>query len=289
MSISPGNSAPPLPHRILAVKAKPAAVISATTDKSGSEREGSTLPSVPEGTAPKASTSLQTNALAARPAPAAPAAWPDVLPTVATVGASEPSAVLADASAESIGPKTDTEEPDGAESTARGGQRTVNTGITAAPMVLALALGLVAAGAVTRVVMKIAAARRAILMIGHPEADGVDDQWQPGRPNGQEHGFVDELQEGEAVTSAASNYESPHPSHAGDEWPEHSLGGGTSRMNEISDDTLAQLSRDLHKALLADGSWPRNMTARAHEARRHGAAGAARGKRVAGGVRSHAS
>jgi hypothetical protein len=57
MSISPGNSAPRLPHvRILAVKPKLVAAISATTDKSvqGSGQEGSTGPSIPEPPAPKA-------------------------------------------------------------------------------------------------------------------------------------------------------------------------------------------------------------------------------------------
>jgi hypothetical protein len=111
---------------------------------------------------------LQTNAQAAGPAPAAPAAWP------ATVGAPEPGAVLADAGAESVGPKTDTQVPDGTEGTARGGEPTINAGIagslTATPMLLTLALGLVAAGAVTRVVMKIAAARRAAVMIDHPSS-----------------------------------------------------------------------------------------------------------------------
>jgi hypothetical protein len=290
MSISPGDSAPPLPHdRILTVKPKLA------TNKSvqGSGQEGSTGSSIPEVSAPKPSTSLQTNAQAAGPAPAAPAAWPDVVPTVATVGAPEPGAVLADAGAESIGLKTDTQVPDGTESTARGGEPTINAGmagsLTATPILLTLALGLVAAGAVTRVVMKIAAARRAAVMIDHPESDGVDDQWRPERRNGPEHGLVDEPQESELVTSAASNYES-HPSRAGDEWPEHSLGeGSASQTNEISEDTLAQLSRDLHKALLADGSWPRNMTARAHEARRHGGTAPARGASVAGRVRSLAS
>ena len=182
---------------------------------------------------------------------------------LATVGTPEPGAVLADAGAESVGPKTDTQVPDGTESTARGGEPTINAGmagsLTATPMLLTLALGLAAAGAVTRVVMKIAATRRAIAVFDHAECDWVDDQWQPERRNGQEHGFVDEPQEGESVTSAASNYES-HPSRAGDEWPEHSLGeGSASQMNEISEDTLAKLSRDLHKALLADGGWPAHM------------------------------
>ena len=137
----------------------------------------------------KPSTSLQTNAQAAGPAPAAPAAW------LATVGAPEPGAVLADAGAESVGPKTDTQVPDGTESTARGGEPTINAGMagspTATPMLLTLAIGLVAAGVVTRVVMKIAAARRAAIMIDHPEFDWVDDQWRPERRNDPERGFVD--------------------------------------------------------------------------------------------------
>ena len=293
MSISPGNSAPRLPHvRILAVKPKLVAAISATTDKSvqGSGQEGSTGPSIPEPPAPKAST---TNAQAAGPAPAAPATWPDVFPTVATVGAPEPGAVVADAGAESVGPKTDTQVPDRTESTARGGEPTINAGLadslTAMPMLITLALGLVAAGAITRVLMKIAAARRASVMIDHPDSDRVDDQWRPKRHNDQEHGFVDEPQEDEPVISAVSNEESRRPSRAGYEWQENALGGSTSQMNEIGEDTLAQLSRDLHKALLADGSWPRNMTARAHEARPHSATGPARGTSVAGRVRSHAS
>jgi hypothetical protein len=110
-----------LPHvRILAVKPKLAAAISATTDKSvqGSGQEGSTGPSIPEPPAPKAT---------AGPAPAAPATWPDVLPTVATVGAPEPGAVLADAGAESVGPKTDTQAPDRTESTARGAVNRLST------------------------------------------------------------------------------------------------------------------------------------------------------------------
>jgi hypothetical protein len=271
MSISPGNSAPRLPHvRILAVKPKLAAAIGATTDKSvqGSGQEGSTGPSIPEPPAPKASTS-RANAQAAGPAPAAPATWPDVFPTVATVGAPELGAVLADARAESVGPKTDTQVPDGTEGTARGGEPTINAGmagsLTATPMLLTLALGLAAAGAVTRVVMKIAATRRAIAVFDHAETDWVDDQWQPERRNGQEHGFVDEPQGSELVTSAASNYESLHPIRAGDEWPEHSLGEGCAfQINEITkrEDTLAQLSRDLRKALFVGGCGPRNKTAR---------------------------
>ena len=112
-----------------------------------------------------------------------------------------------------------------------------------------------------------------------------------GDPSGTtiKSGFVDEPQEDEPVISAVSNEESRRPSRAGYEWQENALGGSTSQMNEIGEDTLAQLSRDLHKALLADGSWPRNMTARAHEARPNSATGPARGTSVAGRICSHAS
>jgi hypothetical protein len=132
-------------------------------------------------------------------------------------------------------------------------------------MLLTLALGLVPAGVVTRVVVKIAAARRAGIMIDHPESDRVDDQWRPERRNGPEHRFVDEPQEGELVPSAASDYES-HPSRSEDEWPEHSLGEARAfQINEITkcEETLAQLSRDLHKALFVGDCGPRNKTARA--------------------------
>jgi hypothetical protein len=73
-------------------------------------------------------------------------------------------------------------------------------------MVLTLALGLVAAGAASRVVMKIAAARRTIEMTNRPESEWVDAQWKSEGRNSQEHEFVDELHEG-AVTSATTNYE----------------------------------------------------------------------------------
>ena len=81
----------------------------------------------------------------------------------------------------------------------RGGEPTINAGMAGSPTVMLLthALGLVAAGVVTRVVVKIAAARHAAIMIDHPESDRVDDQWRPERRNGPEHRFVDEPQESE--------------------------------------------------------------------------------------------
>jgi hypothetical protein len=203
---------------------------------------------------------LQTSAQAVGPTPAAPAEWTN-LPTVATVRA-EPGTVLADAGTQSVDPKTATTVPDEAESTGRGGKQTVAASVTAAPMVLTLALGLVAASAASRAVMKIAAARRAIHTTNRPEADWVDDQWQSEGRNGQEHEFVDELHEGDAVTSATTNYEPLHPSRFGEEWAEHAVVEGRSfEMNEIPkrEDTLARLSRDLHRALFSGSCGRRNM------------------------------
>ena len=233
VSISPGDSAPSLPQvKMLAVKPKPAPVISATTDKlvQRSAQEGSTAPSIPEAPAPQASTSSQTSAQAAGPAPAAPVAWPDAPPAVATVKAQEPSAVPTDAPAESVSPKADARASDDAESTARGGEPTTNAGmagsLTATPMemLLILALGLVVVGTLSRVVMKI------------PESDWVDDQRQHEWRNDQDHGSVDERQEDHSLISPASDYSPRHPLRADDERLDNARGeGGTFQItNEIS-------------------------------------------------------
>ena len=58
---------------------------------------------------------------------------------------------------------------------------------------------------------------------------------------------------------AASNYGTLHPSLAGDKWPEHALDEERAfQMKEVTkrEDTLAQLNRDLHKALFVGGYRP---------------------------------
>jgi hypothetical protein len=253
MSTSPGDSNPSFSNaRVLALKPKRASVVTAAI--SVSEQEARPEPQVPEAMASITSTSLQTSAQVIGPTTAAPA-QPDALAT----DRAEPGTVLAAAATQSLEPKAATKVPDEAESTGRGGKQTVAASLTAAPMVLTLALGLVAAGAASRVVMKIAAARRAIEMTNRPESDWVDVQRQSEGRNNQEHEFVDELHEG-AITSATTHYEPLHPSRFGDEWAEHAVGAGRSfEMNEIPkrEDTLAQLSRDLHRALFGDscGRW----------------------------------
>ena len=253
----PATAAPSAPMSInpddshvgkLALEPKRAAAVTAA--RSGREQEGRPESQVPEATAPKTSTLLQTSAQVVGPTRAPSAERPGLPPTNGTLRA-EPRTVVADAGTQSVEPKMATKVTDEAESTGRGGKQTVAASLAAAPMVLTLALGLVAAGAASRAVMKIAAARRAIEMNNRPEADWVDTHWQSEGRNGQEHEFVDEPREGEAVARAKTNYEPLHPSRFG-RMAEHAVGEGRSfEMNEIPkrEDTLAQLSRDLHRAL----------------------------------------
>ena len=84
-----------------------------------------------------------------------------------------------DARADSAGSKADTLASNDAESTARSGEPTTNVGMAgslrATPqMFLIIALGLAVVGILSRIVMTIAAARRARVVFNHPESDRVD-------------------------------------------------------------------------------------------------------------------
>jgi hypothetical protein len=233
MSLSPGDTATPPPHvKILAVKPLAAQAITAKTDKQRSAQEGNTAPSIPEAPAPQASTSSQTGAQAAGPAPASAAAWPDATPAVAMVKAQEPIAVATDAPAASVS--------DDAEKTARRGEPTNNAGM---PMIIfpGLALGLAAVGILSLVVRKIAAARRARIIINHPEPDRVDDQAQHERRDDPDH----ERQEYHSLISAVSDY-TPFPAED----------SAFETIPKISkrEDKLAELRQDLDRMLQSPAS-----------------------------------
>jgi len=180
MSASPGDTPPPSPHvKTLAVKPKPAEVITATTDKltQRSAQEGNTAPSLIEAPAPQLSTWPQTNAQAAGSAPAAPVASP-APPALATVKALEPTVVPSDSmsgDAERIG---------------RSGEPTENAGMLITILLPILALGLAFVGILFRVFMRTVAARRAA-------SQSIDDQDQ--------HVSVDERQEFHSLISAVSD------------------------------------------------------------------------------------
>ncbi len=178
MSASPGDTTPPLPHvKILAVKPKPAEVITATTDNLAqrSAQEGNNAPSLIEAPAPQLSTSPQTNAQAAGSAPAAPVASPTP-PALATVKALEQIAVPSDSSGD-------------AERIGRSGEPTKNAWMLTTIFPI-LALGLAVVGILFRVVMRTVAARP-------PESQSIDNQGQ--------HVSTDEPREFHSLIAAVSD------------------------------------------------------------------------------------
>ena len=249
-SITPGDSAPPSPHiKILAVTPKPAPVVGGTTDELVRQGppKGNAAPAFPEVPAPQASTSSQTSAQAAGPVPAASAPWPDPRPAFATINAQEPVAVQTDAHADSVQPPARAHASDGEKGTPRGGEPANNAGL---PVIIfpMLALGLVAAGALSRVGMNIVAARRARPIVHHPASDWDDDQRQHElRDHHEEYGSA-ELREYPSLTSAVRDYGPRIPFRADDEKANNARGHGEAGQ------------------ILADDEWPDN-------ARGHGQAG----------------
>jgi hypothetical protein len=135
MYVSPGDTTPPSAH-VETSAVKPAAPISSpTTDD--------TTSSIPEGSAPQASTFSETSAQTAAPAPNAEAlAWPDTVPRIKAHGSVE---VSTDASAASAS--------DYVERIARSREQTKNAEMRMIILFI-IALGLVVVGILFRVVIK---------------------------------------------------------------------------------------------------------------------------------------
>ena len=250
-SITPGGSAPPSPHiKILAVTPKPAPVVGGTTDELVRQGppKGNAAPAFPEVPAPQASTSSQTSAQAAGPVPAASAPWPDPRPAFATINAQEPVAVHTDAHADSVQPPARAHASDGEKGTPRGGEPANNAGL---PVIIfpMLALGLVAAGALSRVGMNIVAARRARPIVHHPASDWDDDQRQHElRDHHEEYGSA-ELREYPSLTSAVRDYGPRIPFRADDEKANNARGHGEAGQ------------------IRADDEWPDNARGHGRPAR----------------------
>ena len=175
-----------------------------------------------EPSAPQASTSSQTIAQAAGPAPVPPVTWPDAPPAVAAVQAQTPVAIPTDAPADAVSVD--------AERIARGG--------TGMPMIVfpSLALVLMVVGILS---MKIAAARRRRTIIDHAEPDRAYDQRQhEWRDNYDQRGSVHERREYQSLISAVSD------SFRAED-------GAEQITHQISKrrDKLAQLHQDLDRLL----------------------------------------
>ena len=190
---TPALSGAPLPHvsaapsprvRISAVKPIPPPVRDGTADKTIQQSAQAENPA--SVAAPQASTLSETRAQAAAP-PAA--TLPDDQVAVAPVKAQEAIAVPTGAHATSVSDDT--------EKTARRADPTDKPGM---PIIIfpVLALGLVGVG----IVIKIAAPRRARIIIDRPQPDTVDDQRQH---EWRDEQYLDEfLVEGQELPSLVS-------------------------------------------------------------------------------------
>jgi hypothetical protein len=245
-------------------KAQPPPISSATTYEPVRQgvQDGSTAPLIPEAPAPPASAPWQTSAQAVGAGPAATIGWPD--PTaVAPVQAQKPNLVLSDARADSVLPTG--RAPDGSGGAARGVASTAHAPfVEASPstrfveILLVAALGLIVAGVLYRVVMKIGARRAA----DHRRSIQVrlDRRATPARvarrpatawiPHEGEE-VIDDLHP--SLVPAAGEYRARRPSRADDERQNNARGKHTASQStdEISgrEDTLAQLILDLEQML----------------------------------------
>jgi hypothetical protein len=193
VSISPDGGTAPSPGIKERVKPQRASVSGAATGQSAQQGAQKATPQASpslsiQAPVPQARPSSQTNdqGATARSVPAP--VWPE--PPVATFKTQEPTAPPSHTRTEFTKPTADTADTpvsDGAKSTAEGGASATNTaGITTSAsmmpveMFLIVALGLVVAGILLRVVtkisvMKIFAARRPGITIDRHDFDRIDD------------------------------------------------------------------------------------------------------------------
>ncbi len=221
--------------------------------------------------ASQASSMSEISAQAAEPPPAAgitsPQASPmsqigaqaDPDPPVAAVKAPEPSSVLSDPQTESVQPAANAGVPDDAENTTQDDVSTVKAAwmgplapTTPAEMFPILALGLVVAGLLFRIAIKIAAAsrRRRIIFDRSEPDEGIDDRLK--------HELHDEIQEWDELIhklpplpiAAVSDYSSSSPFGTDDEWPDNARGSDPSTdAIRKREQMLEQLRRDVERLM----------------------------------------
>ena len=190
IAISPENSPAPSPGIKERVKPQRASVRGAATGQSAQQGAQKATPQASpalsiQAPAPQAIPSSQTSDQGATTRSAPTPAWPD--PPAITSKTQEPTAPPRDTRPEFIQPTDTTAAPDDAKSTVRGGASTTNTaGTTTSPSTMPaemfpiIALGLVVAGILLRVVMKISVmkifpARRQGITIDRHDFDRIDD------------------------------------------------------------------------------------------------------------------
>jgi hypothetical protein len=240
---------------------------SATTQEPVQQRiqETSATPSIPEAPPPLASASSQTGAQAAEAAAAASNVWPD--PAAAgTVEAQKPDLVPNNARAGSVPSTADVRAPDVSESAVQGDATTSHAPwVAASPaatfveILIVVALGLIVAGLLYRVVIKISARRSRRIIVDDSKPDWIDERLQrEWRNDRQLHGpaykgeeFIDDLRP--SLVPAAGDYSGRRP--PGADYKRQNSPRGKDRPAQITDEVsghenkLAQLIRDLDQML----------------------------------------
>ena len=189
LSITPGDSTPPLPRiKMLAVKPQRAVsgvITSQPLEQSAQQPQASSTSSIPETPGPATSAPLsnpsQTRGEEVATATAATPVWPD--PRSAALAPQEPTAVPADTATKSAQTKADAEATsESAGSASQDNSSMTNAGIvaslTSAPVTIfpVAALGLVVVGFFLRFVMKISLAPRQRIAVDRHHSNWTDER-----------------------------------------------------------------------------------------------------------------
>ena len=185
-SATPGDGAPSSPRvKMLSVKRQPAPTIRATTNEPlrRNAPEESAAPSVSPTVAPQED-AAQTGVRTPASAPAAATVWPDPPLAIAAPAARNSIAVSDDAGDGSFRRRADALiSPDSQNirqhAAAAGAALRQSPPATPAEMLLPVALGLAAAALLSRLIMKLAAARREPIVTYYAESDWIDDNHTP--------------------------------------------------------------------------------------------------------------
>ncbi len=245
-----GVTTPPLPRP----RRQAAATRDTTTSEPAQEslQEGSAAPSIPDLPTPQTGALSRTSAQTPVAAPAPATVWPDP-PTVTTIEPHTPDTVQSDI-LEHILPTENAQVLHDSEGAVQSDVLAIlapkmldSSQGTLVRTLLVIALGLIAAGLLYRLVIKIGAMRGQQIIMDHARLSWVEDQHrQETSPRGQQHGFfnkheefVDDLQL--SLVPAAGDYNARYPLRARDER------GASHITEELSErqNSLARLIQDL--------------------------------------------
>ena len=258
ISISTGDSTAPSPRiKVPAVKPQRASTSGAATEQRAQKATPQASPALSiQAPRPQASPSSQMSDQGATTRSVPTPAWPD--PPAVTFKTQEPTAPPSDPPTEFSQPTAattaDTPVSDDAKSTARGGASTTNTAGTTTSasmmpveMFAIIALGLVVAGILLRVVMKvslrkISAARRQRITSDRHDFDRVDDLTHELDEDQIDNDALSEYLQRSKIP-AASDSKHRRPSRVGNDRPDVTRAG-----NSVSDITNKNSMREHRRA-----------------------------------------